>query len=710
MSDADERLIVMLEARIAEFEKRMAQAERRGTRTYTGLSRGSRAATRQMEADMLSATARINAALSTTSAKIGAFGKAFAVGLAAGAIGQLASSARSAVTQMADLADEADRIGMSAENLQGLKAGFKLAGVEAGEAASSLEVFAQRLGDAADGQGDLYAVLERSGIAIRTQTGELRSTLDVMKDFAGLVQSAGSASERMALVTDAFGRGGKAMVLAMSEGSDGIDAMIERAREAGIIIEEDVIRRAAELDDKFDQVAQTLDAGFKRAVVSAAEFFNFIDSEADRLAKEEEERRQANLLGSNLATALKEDAAAARDAAPALQDLETVYSDLQGAVTALDNALSGDITTLVDLGASEAAIELADVVDEMGNLVYQVRQGKVPASELEAKMTELITRADTALQSVQGIDGVDLSGAVAAVDRVSGALQVAIGWAAGLVGQMNAIAGLSMDTGAGLTGAEGNMPPSEGQMDSSIRPRKPPPLLGEVDTGSGGGRGGGGGGGGSSRIEALLQELQTEREVLEAWYEESLELLNGATDAQLEALGGRHEAMERLEAEHMERLREIRDDGQGGMLADAETFFGEMASAAALGGEKLVRTQRVFAAAEALINTYRAQSQVLADPTLPWWRKIPAAFAIGAAGMGFVAAIKGGGKSSGGGSSGGGGNTAETSASKSEGPLRVLLEGIEDDKRYEGAAIRRMYDAIMKEAGDRGVTFVRAGS
>ena len=34
---ADERLVVMLEARISEFEKRMAKAEGTGTRTYQKL-------------------------------------------------------------------------------------------------------------------------------------------------------------------------------------------------------------------------------------------------------------------------------------------------------------------------------------------------------------------------------------------------------------------------------------------------------------------------------------------------------------------------------------------------------------------------------------------------------------------------------------------------------------------------------------------------
>lgn len=68
---ADERLVVILEARISEFERRMRQAEQRGTKTYHGLSRDSRSATRAMEADMLRSTGRINTALASTSARIG---------------------------------------------------------------------------------------------------------------------------------------------------------------------------------------------------------------------------------------------------------------------------------------------------------------------------------------------------------------------------------------------------------------------------------------------------------------------------------------------------------------------------------------------------------------------------------------------------------------------------------------------------------------
>lgn len=673
MSEADERLIVMLEARISEFEKRMIQAERRGTRTYTNLRQGSQSATRQMERDLALASARINASLGNISAGVGKLAAAFGIGLGVGALQAMAGAARAAVRSMADLADAADRVGLDVETFQGLQVGLGLSGVAADEAASSLENFAQRLGDAAGGQGDLYKTMEKAGVAIKTQSGELRATIDVLRDYAEIVKDAPSAAERMALVTDAFGKGGKAMVLAMSEGAAGIDGMITKARESGVVIDEEMIRKAAELDDKFDMIGARIEAAFKRGVVASAEFFGMVEDQG----------------------------------AAAAAELEYIAADMQGAVSEAVRAIGDEIPYLLEIGADEIALKLSDIVGEMETLAGQLSRGEIEAQDFDKAMKDATKRAAEALAEAQKIDGVDLENAVGAVGRVSEALAIAAGWAREVVAEMSGIpletSGPSFEKGGRGAGEL----PSDMAPKSSQRPRKAP-----VMGGGGGGKPGGGRGGGSSRIEALLADLQTERETLEAWYAESLELLNGATDAQLQALGGRHEAMERLEAEHMDRLRTIRSSGQGGILADAESFFGQMASAASLGGERLVRVQRGFAAAEALINTFRAQSQVLADPTLPWWRKIPAAFAIGAAGMGFVQAIRGGGKSSGGATSAGGGGAAPGGdrGRENEGPLRVLLEGIEPGKLYEGAAVRRMYDALQKEAGNRGMVFVRAGT
>ena len=118
----DERLMVLLEARINDFERNMRKAEQTGTRTFQGLQRGSRSATRQMEADMARSTSAINRAVSATTGRIGTLAASFAGGLAAGAAAGLfagvTGSIASTVQGIADLGAEAKRAVLAAQDFQ----------------------------------------------------------------------------------------------------------------------------------------------------------------------------------------------------------------------------------------------------------------------------------------------------------------------------------------------------------------------------------------------------------------------------------------------------------------------------------------------------------------------------------------------------------------------------------------------------------------
>lgn len=707
---ADERLIVMLEARISEFERRMGQAERRGTRTYQGLQSSSARATRQMQADMVAASGRINQALASVHSQIGGFAKAFIGGLAIGALNGIAGAARSAVADMADLADVADRVGIDVESYQGLQQGLKLAGVEANEAAGAMQAFTDRLGDAATGEGKLAEILAKSGIALTDRTGAMRDTLDILRDYADAVRGAPDASAKMALVTEAFGKGGKAMVLAMAEGSAGIDGMIDAARAAGTVIDEDMIRKAAKLDDEFDKVSQRIDSMFKSGVVAAAEFFGIFDRLDDLIPQGAAE----NMLGAELATALAENSTALEKSKEDLAELGFLYDQLQQQVTVAASAISNEIPYMLEIGADELALELSGITGEMDLLIAKTKEGKAPASELEAEMSRLIDRAKVALTEANKIDGVNLDNAVAAVGRVSGALQSAVDWAGQLLASMNAAAGIVVDQpmGGGMEeDARGRrIAPDRPLVGRSARPRRAPAMLGEGGAAGGTGGTGGGGGGGSGAIDALLAELATEREIIGAWYAESLQVLNGATDAQLAALGGRHEAIERLETEHRGRLGQIRDMTDASALSKAGTFFGALATVTAAGGDRLAKISRTFAAAEALINTYRAQAQVLADPRLGFWAKLPAVAAIGAAGLSLVSSLGGSGKARGGAGVAGAGAGADNAPSGAGGAsepvtMRFLVQGLDPAKLYTGKALVDLVSAIQGEMKNRGVVW-----
>ncbi|RMC35358.1 tape measure protein [Paracoccus alkanivorans] len=172
----DERLVVMLEARITEFEKRMRQAEQRGTKTYTGLRNRSRSATRAMEADMIRSTTAINRALATTAARIGAFGAAFAVARGVQGYNRLADAA----TSMAN--------------------SLRVAGLEGGELTRVYErlfASAQRNSTPINALVDLYSKLSLTQNELGVSSEELLSFTDniaVALKVAGTDATAASGS------------------------------------------------------------------------------------------------------------------------------------------------------------------------------------------------------------------------------------------------------------------------------------------------------------------------------------------------------------------------------------------------------------------------------------------------------------------------------------------------------------------------------------
>ena len=64
----------------------------------------------------------------------------------------------------------------------------------------------------------------------------------------------------MALVSDAFGRGGKAMVGALDGGGAAVDDMVQKAKDGGYVLDSQLVSKAAELDGNIDTAGwQTFD-------------------------------------------------------------------------------------------------------------------------------------------------------------------------------------------------------------------------------------------------------------------------------------------------------------------------------------------------------------------------------------------------------------------------------------------------------------------
>lgn len=282
------------------------------------------------------------------------------------------------------------------------------------------------------------------------------------------------------------------------------------------------------------------------------------------------------------------------------------------------------------------------------------------------------------------------------------------GWLAAAIGQAETLAGKLWDAVAAKAelqigvekDAAGN-PVIEGTQNT--KPRRAPSGEGGIDWGTAPERKGGGGGGGkkgedyAAKLEQFNQGLMTEAEMELAQYQTRQEQLQGFLDRKLLTQEEYNAKLEQLQQQHSDRMAAIDVYRYGDGLQKAGAFLGDMASALQGGNDKMQKIAAKFAAVETLINAWRAYSQTLADPTLPFWAKIPAAMKVLAAGFGAVNAIKGGG------GGGGGAATSKPAAAAvgpAQAPLEVRLRG--DGSAIGWGDLGTLLTKLNEEAGDRG--------
>lgn len=218
----------------------------------------------------------------------------------------------------------------------------------------------------------------------------------------------------------------------------------------------------------------------------------------------------------------------------------------------------------------------------------------------------------------------------------------------------------------------------------------------------------GGGGGGANpletQIESLRQSLLSQEQVQLESYARQQEMLQQALEQRLITQQEYAQMMEAAQTQHQERMSQIDVWRHGTALQQAETFFGQMANAMQSGNERMMRIGQAFGAAEALINAWRAFNQVIADPSLPFWAKVPAAMGVLSAGLNAVNAIKGIGSGGGASSAGAAASTAATAMPTqnimidlvgdtfSRGSVQSLFEqineGLRNGERIEGILVR----------------------
>ena len=193
-------------------------------------------------------------------------------------VGTLAGSAGLGllVTRSLDTADAigktADKLGIGTSALQEYRYAAELSGVAQGTLDMALQRVTRRIGEAAQGHGELKDTLAQYNIAVKDAAGNTRRTEDVLDDLADVIAHTASGGERLRIAFKAFDSEGAALVNMLKGGSAGLDEFRNKANHLGLIIRDDLIRNAETANDNLSTLGKVLKTQVTATVVSLAPY------------------------------------------------------------------------------------------------------------------------------------------------------------------------------------------------------------------------------------------------------------------------------------------------------------------------------------------------------------------------------------------------------------------------------------------------------
>jgi hypothetical protein len=197
-----------------------------------------------------------------------------------GGLGLLTRNALQTADRIAKLSDS---IGISTDSLQEYRHAADLSGVATSKLDSGFQAFSKRIGELRQGTGTLNTVLNKMDEELKRDLVSARSTeeaLDVL--FRGMSQLE-AQTDRNALSAAAFGRSvGIDMTNLVRDGEKALKAMRQEARDLGLIIDEDLLRKSEVAVDKLTRLSSIIKTKVNVALAESAEDIGRI---ADALAE-----------------------------------------------------------------------------------------------------------------------------------------------------------------------------------------------------------------------------------------------------------------------------------------------------------------------------------------------------------------------------------------------------------------------------------------
>lgn len=200
------------------------------------------------------------------------------------------------------LAKTADKIGITTDLLQELNFAAERSGISTGALAGNMTAFVKRVGEARQATGPLVGFLKKYDETLLDAIKNSKNQEEALELIAEAIKNASTATDRAAIANAAFSRSGIDMVNMLKDGKKGLGEFQRAAHDAGLVIEESLLRTAEDVNDAWDTAIETLSFKFKRSVLEVVRGTNDLLTSAEDASLDQLGRKKASAANRYLIT------------------------------------------------------------------------------------------------------------------------------------------------------------------------------------------------------------------------------------------------------------------------------------------------------------------------------------------------------------------------------------------------------------------------
>lgn len=296
------------------------------------------------------AFSEVQQAASIAVTALSGFGGGLLAGIASGAT---LAKMRQITNEVAEIGDAARRAGVSIGDFQRLRFVSSQNRVEVDALVDGIKELNLRADEfVTTGGGSAAEAFKRIGLNAGELKKRLQDPADLFVEVIDRLHRMNDTAAGIRIADEVFGgTGGEKFVQLIDQGADGIRRTMAEADRLGLVIEDRVVKQAAEVDRKFDAITQTISTGMKYEIVKSVEAMDELIDRFNAIG----EQSSNNVLRS-------------------LQDVYSARLEVQDEIARMQEALAADPGNAI-LGAdlsqqqrrlealTARAVELRDILD-----------------------------------------------------------------------------------------------------------------------------------------------------------------------------------------------------------------------------------------------------------------------------------------------------------------------------------------------------------